>query len=71
MIREAFHLLVDESGNPFIAKVDVTNLNGVSWREAKKQLRNFYLARAASLRKITEKEYFGTKVEDYQGDNYQ
>jgi hypothetical protein len=59
MIREAFVVGVDDTGNnPRIFKVDVTNPLGVSWREAKKQLRNFYIERARSLRKISQQDYF-------------
>lgn len=36
----------------------VYNEPGVSWREAKKQLRSWYLAEAAKLRSIKEKDYF-------------
>lgn len=32
--------------------------DGVSWREAKKQLRDEYLNKAASLRELSEKSYF-------------
>ena len=43
---------------PEIVKVDFTDPEGVSWREAKKQLRSWYLAEAAKLRSIKEKDYF-------------
>ncbi len=41
-----------------IEKCELTDLEGKSWREAKKDLRQYYLNKAASLRKISEKEYF-------------
>ena len=44
--------------NARIVKVDYDDADGVSWREAKKQLRSYYLQEAAKLRQITEKEYF-------------
>lgn len=31
---------------------------GLSWREAKKQLRAYYLNKAVALRSVTEKDYF-------------
>ena len=43
---------------PVITKVDYTDTEGVSWREAKKQLRQWYLNEAAVLRKVSEKSYF-------------
>ena len=49
---------MDAVEQPYIEKVDVTNLDAVDWRTAKKQLRAFYLDKAASLRKVSEKEYF-------------
>ena len=41
-----------------IERVPFTEPKGVSWREAKKRLRSYYLNEAAKLRQITEKEYF-------------
>ena len=57
MIREAYKVVAGTSV-PAIVKVEITDLEGVSWREAKKQLRNWYLDRAASLRTVTAKTYF-------------
>ena len=36
----------------------------VSWREAKKALRQWYLERAKALRNVSEKDYFHTGSED-------
>ena len=43
---------------PDIIEVPVTDLEGVSWREAKAKLRKMYLNKAASLRHQTEKDWF-------------
>lgn len=66
MIREAYKVVMDEpsfgeNGHaaPLIVKTNVTDQEGVSWREAKKQLRKWYLDQAASLRAVTQKSYFG------------
>lgn len=40
---------------PVDAQASVLGL-GVSWREAKKQLRAYYLNKAAELRSLTEKD---------------
>ena len=45
-----------------IIPVPYTDLDGVSWREAKKQLRNLYLVEARALRSMTEKTYFGPET---------
>ena len=44
--------------DPIITKVNYDDPKGVAWRDAKKQLRSYYLQQAAQLRQITEKEYF-------------
>lgn len=59
MVREAYKVVDQDTGLPMIVKVDITDLQGVSWREAKKQLRKWYLDQAAALRSITEETYFG------------
>ena len=46
---------------PIIERTDYTDIDGMSWRDAKKQLRQWYLNEAANLRKISEKDYFGTE----------
>lgn len=58
MIRVAYKLSVEESAEPSIVRVEITDPDGVSWREAKKQLRQWYLDRAAALRGLTESTYF-------------
>ena len=59
MIRTAYKLVHEsELRAPFIRKVEITDLDGVSWREVKKQLRQFYLNEAANVRLIREKDYF-------------
>ena len=57
MNKVAYNLGLGPNG-PGIVKVAYDNPKGVSWREAKKQLRSYYLAQAARLRQITEKEFF-------------
>lgn len=66
MLREAYKVevvepSVGETGDvyPRIIIVDITDPEGVSWREAKKQLRQWYIDKAKSLRSIKEKTYFG------------
>lgn len=59
MIRTAYKVVVNHpSGYPHIVKVDVTDLEGVSWREAKKQLRKWFMDQALALRDVNEKSYF-------------
>ena len=59
MIRTAYKLIQgDEFSLPFIEKVNITDLDGKSWREVKKELRDWYLNNAKSLRSVTEKSYF-------------
>ena len=58
MIHYAFVLMVDGNGLPYIKKVEYTNPDGVSWREAKKQLRQWYLDQAGAIRGLTEVTYF-------------
>ena len=62
MIRTAYKVAAANGDDsfPLIEKVDITDVDGVSWREAKKQLRSWFLQRAKDLRKTTEKEYFGS-----------
>lgn len=55
MIREAF--VFDET-DLSIKKVEITDNRGVSWREAKKLLRAYYLEKAAGLRQLSQKDYF-------------
>ena len=67
MIRVAYKIEIVSTENangdifvehPIISKVDVTDLEAVDWRTAKKQLRAFYLNKAAALRKVSEETYF-------------
>ena len=59
MIRVAYKVVADSAELlPSIMKVTVDDPDGVSWREAKKQLRKFYLVKAAELRSLTEKDAF-------------
>ena len=63
MIRFAYKLIQgDEFSLPYIEKVDVTDLEGKSWREVKKELRTWYLDNAKALRDITEKSYFDISI---------
>ena len=62
MIRTAFKVVSkDNLGNeylPVIRKVDITDLEGQSWRDAKKALRQWYLDKAASVRDLREPKEF-------------
>jgi hypothetical protein len=59
MIREAYKLVNEsEPERPRIVRVEVTDIEGVSWQEAKKQLRGWYLNQAKALRTITKDSYF-------------
>lgn len=58
MLHEAFKV-VNGIDKPSIMKVDITDQEGVSWQEAKKQLRRWYLEQAAALRSVTKQSYFG------------
>ena len=55
-MKPAYKVVDREGMESHIVKVDVTDVSGVSWREAKKQLRNVYLVQAASLRQLKEKD---------------
>lgn len=59
MIRVAYKV-TQEAPNalPGIARVTVDDPDGVSWRDAKKELRKFFLVKAAELRSLTEKTAF-------------
>ena len=55
----AFKVTADDpSSLPYIEKVPYEDPEGVSWREAKKQLRKFYLFKAAELRSISVTDAF-------------
>jgi hypothetical protein len=63
VIREAFKLLPPLSQEqPRITKVEITDKDGVSWRDAKKQLRQWYLKEAAALRQVKQKDYFNADI---------
>ena len=55
-MKPAYKVVDQEGMISVIIKVDVTDVSGVSWQEAKKQLRNVYLAQAGALRAIREKD---------------
>ena len=42
--------------SPEVMKVEVTDLEGVSWRDAKKQLRKWYTDKARAIRALREPE---------------
>ena len=59
MVKTAYKVIADDNNElPRIEKVDYTDPDGVSWREAKKQLRRFYLFKAGELRSVTEDQAF-------------
>lgn len=57
MIREAYKVVEDAQGARII-KVEITDQEGVSWRVAKKTLRQLYLQRAKALRSLSKDKYF-------------
>ena len=56
-MKPAYKLVPKEDVTLQIVKVDLTDVEGVSWQEVKKQLRAYYLKAAKSLRSQTEKEF--------------
>ena len=59
MVRVAYKVVADSAELlPSIMKVTVDDPEGLSWRDAKKMLRKFYLTKAAELRGLTEKIAF-------------
>jgi hypothetical protein len=63
MIRKAYVVVTNLPEGPKIFKVDITESNGVSWREAKKALRSYYLAKAAEVRALREKDLENEKTD--------
>ena len=61
-MKQAFQVELVEIMNqvPVIKKVNLQNVenigNVISWRDAKKQVRKFYLDKAAALRQLKEKD---------------
>jgi hypothetical protein len=63
MIRVAYKVYQAEPmALPGLEKVTVDDPEGMSWRDAKKMLRKFYLVKAAELRGLTEKGAFPENV---------
>ena len=59
MIKVAYKVVQTEDRSlPCLSKVTVDDPEGLSWRDAKKMLRKFYLTKAAELRGLTEKIAF-------------
>ena len=56
-MKPAYRLVPVEDTNMEIQKVDVSDVDGLSWKDAKKALRKYFLSRATSLRSLTEKEF--------------
>ena len=56
-MKPAYKLVAVEDMSMDIAKVDVSDVDGLSWKDVKKALRKYYLDRAASLRSLTEKQF--------------
>lgn len=48
------YIVIEDRIEPVPPEVE----DGLSWRDAKKALREFYLNKAASLRTVTEDTYF-------------
>lgn len=64
-MKPAYKVVQKYNEFPEIVKVDVTDTEGVSWREAKKQCRKIILDAARDLRGLTEEVYFA----EYNGGN--
>ena len=58
MVRVAYKVVAEGHSLPSINRVTVDDPEGLSWRDAKKMLRKFYLTKAAELRGLTEKTAF-------------
>ena len=61
MSSKSYYVAMDENDSPRIYKIDQTTpeeIRDLSWGEAKKELRKWYLDTAKSLRGVTEKTYF-------------
>lgn len=57
-MKPAYKLFTPLGELPYIEKVRLEDLEGGSWRDAKKALRQWYLDQAASLRSMSAKDYF-------------
>lgn len=55
--KETFTVVLDNNEPVVVRGGDLT------WREAKKRLRQYYLDKAFSLRKVTQKEYFNPSTD--------
>ena len=55
-MAKEYRVVTETELHPYIEKV--FNEPGLSWREAKKQLRAWYLAEASKIRSIREGTYF-------------
>lgn len=64
-MKPAYKVVQKFNEFPEIIKVDVTDLEGVSWREAKKQCRAKIVDELKALRGLSEKAYFA----EYTGGN--
>ena len=58
MIKTGYKVTFNVEHSPEIVKTFVDDPECVSWREAKKQLRSFYLEQASKLRAVKESDYF-------------
>lgn len=57
MIRKAYKVVQNPDVSlPWIDRVGIEDMAGVSWREAKKQLRDFYMKKAREVRAMREKD---------------
>ena len=55
MIKVAYKIVQTEPRSlPYISRVSTEDLDGQSWRDAKKELRAFFLKKAAELRGLSE-----------------
>ena len=55
-MKPAYKVDFSEISVPIIHKVDVTDVDGVSWRDAKKQLRKYFTDHAKNVRAFREKD---------------
>lgn len=58
MIKTGYKVTQEFKTLPEILVTSVDDPECLSWREAKKQLRSFYLEQASKLRAVKESDYF-------------
>lgn len=56
-MKPAYTVVINNDKPAEIVEVDLTRTDGLSWREAKKQLRKFYTDKAREVRSMREKDF--------------